>query len=497
MTLPYPVSPLLAPRKSLVAQADYDLSPRKQYEIRRWYYENNGLYDRLWELMVSVGAETQSMRPLRNPAFRIVEFYAAKLWPGQLPDALPIVSKKANPAFVAAIQQVWKWSGWSTQKQVAVRWFAMYGDWFTKVVVNKDKLGTPRSVYYQLIDAQHMTDFTLDERGYLTYARIDIPQERGEGADRESYTYTEVWDKDAGTMRTWEHKQQPETPLLRLGTPKEQVEIRSWGIDFIPIVQAKFRDTGNKRGVCSFNPTIDKIDEANRAATRLHQMLWRHNKALWALQANAMDAQGRPVPAPLVTKNSDGKIDLSGDGEWIPLPGMSSLTPLVPQINYSAALAILQDHMAEIERDQPEMLYSRMAEFSAMSGIAIRYLLAGAIDRLLEARGNAEAALARLDAMALTLGQIAGLFGTDIGSYATGDFEHTFGERDVMPPNQLELAQTMQALTTAGMPLASALRWTGTAEDKITEIMADKTAVDAAQQNIGSSLLTSFNNTGV
>jgi hypothetical protein len=494
-----------ATRKALIASfyqsATVDMPARTAYKLLRAYYENNGLYGVIFDMAQRVGAEAQALKPLRNPANRAVEFYAAKLWPGTLPDALPIIAGKES--IVAPIQQVWKWSNWGTQKQVAARWFACYGDWFTKVVLRRGAdtvsadtggpvSGEPRSVYFQPIPAEHVTDLTADERGNLTYLRLDVPKGRREKGEYTTYMHTEVWDKATQLYRTWEHKHGEDAALDQLGTPARQAAFSEFDIDFIPVVHAKFRDVGEPRGWGCFTHCADKIDEANRAATRLHQMLWRHNKALWALSANMQDQAGRPMPAPATPKSPDDKVALNDSDDWVSLPGMATLQPLVPAINYDAALNILNAQIAEVEQDLPELAYYRLQESSDLSGVAIRTLLSAASDRLMEARGNAESALARLDAMALTIGQNAGLF-AGIGDYDAGDFEHSFQARDPFPMALAEQAQTLMQFTTAGLPVTSALRMIGKSDAEIAEVTADRAA---EPQSVGDAILQNFTNGG-
>ena len=143
--------------------------------------------------------------------------------------------------------------------------------------------------------------------------------------------------------------------------------------------------------MAAITPAIDKIDEANRQATRLHQMLFRYNKPLWAAAANGMDSSNRPLPPPRLGGADGNTLQLSeNDDDIIRLGGTQSLTALVPAINYDSALKVIIDQMDEIQRDLPEMMYSGIQERTDLSGKAIRYLLGAAIDRLIEARGNAE-----------------------------------------------------------------------------------------------------------
>jgi hypothetical protein len=264
-------------------------------DLQRVYYLNNGLYDTLRAALYDVAMETANLRPLRNPAYRVVEFYAAKIWPGMLPDALPLeLLDGANPAIEARIWDIWNWSNWDTRKQVLARFQAIYGNTFVKVAGEQAR----GQVVLQVIDPRYMVDLDLDDRDAVTYVRIDTPMKRRDADGKEeSYTYTEIWDKAADRLRIWEH--QRGWGSTSLPTPVLDVAITAQtGVDFVPIVHTKHKDVGEDLGIGAFQLQTDKIDEANRQATRLHEILFRHNKPLWAAMANMVDAAGRPMPAP-------------------------------------------------------------------------------------------------------------------------------------------------------------------------------------------------------
>lgn len=453
-------------------------APAKLYEAYEAYYLNNGLYAALQAAFYEHGYWTPAMAPLRNPVNRVVEFYVAKLWPGDLATALPIVTE--NERILPAIEQVWAWSNWSSRKQLAVRWYAMLGDWFVKIASPADK----RQVYLQQIKASYVTDLAHDHRGHLAYIRVDVPQERQVDSGVEAYYLTEVWDKATQTMRRWMSKQGPAASLAQLGTAQETHEFSEYGIDFVPFVHAKFRDIGETRGVPPFMHALDKIDETNRMATRLHQMLFRYNKAVWALSANAMDANGRPLPPPRLGESKDDALEI-GDDSIFKLPGMSKLDAMVPDIKYADALAILQAQMAELEADMPEMAYYRIRELGGgLSGRAVRLLLSDAIDRAIEARGNIEAALIQAHEMALTMGQALGLPAfRNIGDYESGDFDHAFRERAVIQISDLEVAETVKIEVGSGVPLVTSLRRNGWSEDELIEMANDQAAERSGQSN--------------
>lgn len=455
-----------------------------QYNMLKAYYLNNGVYEVLDTMFSGLGVKRQELKPLRNPAFRVVEFYAAKLWPGTLPAALPIVTD--NQAIIAPIQQVWTWSNWGSEKQAAARWFACYGDMFLKVATRDNILGATERVFFQNLEPQYVTEFDADERGYLTYVRIDIPQQRRQGDELKSYIHTEVWTKE--DYRLWEHDKSPTTALSQLGAVRVQRPLSDFGIDFVPIVWQPFKNIGDQRGLAAITPALDKIDEANRQATRLHQMIFRNNRALWAVSANAMDAQGRPLPPPrLGDASADNTLDVDDD-TIMRLPGQATLESLVPAINYEAALAVVAAQMAEIERDLPELAYYDLRARD-ISGVAAELLLGDAIDRLLEARGNAEAALVRADQMALTIAQAAGLV-ADIGAYENGDFDHTFAERPVLKLSDSERAKLVQEWVKSNVPLRTALKRVGFSEEDIISMDNDMAMEKTLNANFADAVLT-------
>lgn len=443
-----PSSPLILPSQQR--------PPAEMYRALRAYYQQTGLYDALAVALFQQGTWREALKGLRNPAFRAVEFHVATLWPGTLEEAFALESDNAE-RIRPAIDQVWQWSNWAAKKQVSARQISLFGDVFLKVAATEDQA----RVYFQSLEPEYVTDLELDERGYVTYLRLDVPKAaRDEDGKITSTLHTEVWDKARGTFRLWETRKSPGEGLDRLGTPNSTKEIAEFGIDFVPIVHAPFRDVGEDRGVGCFTYALDKIDEANRQATRLHQMLFRNNRNTWALRANAMDASGRPLPPPQVNTSGGSGTDVDtvdiGDETFLRLPGQAELVSLVPNLHYAEALAILQDMMGELEQDLPELAYYRVTERSDLSGRALRLMLAPALQRAAEARGNAQAALVRADAMALTMGANLGLFADLGGTFADGAFDHTFAEREVLPVDPQDQAEVQRARGLAVQAYASA-----------------------------------------
>jgi hypothetical protein len=433
------------------------------------YYDSNDLYENLNGYKLAY-PETfvEEMKPLRNPVNRTVEFYVSKLLPGN-------IQLTASDNIKQYIEDFYKWSNFTVQKQASIREFALFGNLFWKVVSDGNK------VWLEDISPKYVTSFKTDPRGYLTEIRIDIPRVDD---NNKHYTYIEYWNKDY--FATWKDYTGSKS-LDNLGDPQEYATLAEIGIDFIPIVFIKFKDTGKKWGDGCVNHALLKIDEVNRQATRLHSMLFRYNKALLVLSAGGTDKDGRPLPPPPVTKNTELK-----DNSILSLPGSATLSSLVPDINYSDALAVVNAQMAEIEKDLPELKYSSL-DTNSLSGKAIRLLLGPAIERAKEAQANLIAGLIRVNEIALTIGKNYGIFPDTIGNYEAGDFEHSIIAPEIIQLEQDEEATTLKTLIEAGLPLKSALKLMGYSATQIDEIMADKLEENSLSSQALANSLATFN----
>lgn len=465
---------------SVTAEGPQSELPYAEIARLLWsYFLNNGLYDEL--RLVGYFLNEPTLKSLRNPAQRVVKFYADAVWPGKLPKALPLDIPKANEKIREPIEQLWRWSNWQMNKQLAVRLTAPLGECYLRVAQPAGK----KRVFLQIIRPEYVTDYDADEQGNLTYIRIDMPQSRRQADEVEFYTHTEVWSKTAGNMRIWEHNKAADTELDQLGNPRQTKPLSAWGIDFVPFVRFVFMDVGADRGVGAYLLSLEKIDEVNRLATRLHSMLFRHNDVTWALKSNMVDsATGRPLPPPRVgtSTDSDGNEVVEMGGErFIRLPGMASLESLVPRLDYTSALEVLNAQMAELKDDLPELRYYELSEVGELSGRAIRLLMGPAITNAVEARSNMEDALIRAQRMALTIGQHMKIW-RDLGDYESGDLEHSFEERPIIPVDRYEDAEIIKAEKDAGLPLITSLRKSGWSEKDLAEMEADARRQSALDQ---------------
>lgn len=446
------------------------------YDALAAYRNQNGLYETL-----AAGGYDQlgsdTTLPLRTVANRVTECYVAFLWVGTLPDALPIeAGDGAFPGLTDAIQEIFRASNWASAKQVLARDLPTYGDAFIKVAARTDDVGNVRRVFMEVLRPQTVTDFTADERGYLTFCRIDVARPAGyDGWADTAFTETEAWDKT--TFRMWRHQYGAAACLADLGTPVVTTPLAQWGIDFVPIVHIPHRDIGETRGAGAFTHALTKMTEADRMATELHAKLFRYNKPTWAVTANQIDGTGRPMPAPELADDGTTPIGTvsAADTDIFYLPGMSKLDSLVPNLNYAAALAILDAMMRELEADLPELALLRLHEMGGqLSARAAKLLLAPGIGRILETRGNGEAGMIRALQMSMTIGGFAALPGfPPAGAYQRGELDFVFTARPVLPIDELEIAQAA-AVVAPFVSEEEVLRRLDYSESTIAMIMSEK-----------------------
>jgi hypothetical protein len=448
-------------------------SHKRWLEILKAVYQQNGLYDAEGYALYQSGVHREALKALRVAGNAAVEFYVDTVCPGTLPEALPFESDSPKAEQIsAAIERVWEWSGWSAAKQDFVATAAAYGDAFTKIVTKTDGPPEERRVEYELLDTLWVTDFDADTRGFLTWIRLDIPTDRRQPDGKlKTVTHTEVWERDVfvvdanspsgqrriGRFRRWEHDK-GDDDIERLGDPLEDRPISDFGsdsvpVDFIPIGRCQFkRRLREKWGVGCYAHALEKLMESDRQGTHLYQSLFRNLDEQFVLQSPNAIVDGRPgnTPPPKMagqnnTTTDDGRLDVGGR-RIARVPGGWEYVQAIAQLQYDAALNILQDYLEGLKTDLPELRYYDTQDGANASGRARRISLTPAIRRAIEARANIEEAFVRLNGMALTMGKAIGIPSfQDVGEYDRGDFAHRFKERDVLPADELEDAQALKA----------------------------------------------------
>lgn len=414
--------------------------PRTRYKLLDLYYEGTA-YRAVNQVLERLQRNTFGIRELENPTEQAVEFHAAHLFPGTLPDALPIESE--NERLAEAIEKIWVWSNWGQKKQVYARWIPHYADAFIKATQTEDK----KNPYMQLIHPSVVSKFDKDSRGNLTHALLE-KEVKGNDA-KKTVIRAEEWSKEEDRLRIWFADTYGTEWEKRLSGYDETQEkrISDFGMDFVPLVHAVFAPDLSEpdgRGVCAIAPKVAQIDEINKAVTALHDRFFRHGKPDKAFMAGESG-----VGAPVGRRRNDDTPDPSHgtipdareaqlDGEkTYYLPGLARMEYLIPNIPYADGLAMIKARQDKLAENLPELRFYSEVDVADSSGVARRIRLAPAVSRAREARGNAEDAMIRVQKMCLTLGVKSGAI-EDIGSFESGDFDHSFEEREILPVSDEE-----------------------------------------------------------
>lgn len=323
---------------------------------------------------------------IRNPVYRAVEFYVS-----QVLDPNQIIFNSDNESFINFCKEVFQTSNFSQNNPKYLRELALLGNLFLKVIKTKDK------IYFISIPQENITALEEDSRGYITEIEFFVSN-----ADN---TYSiERWSKSEQYAYFYYNRLNQKSDE----NPDAYIQLSQIGIDFIPIVHIKFKETDSLYATGCVSSVIPKIVEANKLAARLHELQFKHNSPIWKRISNAVTKDGSKNAK--VVKFSDETIINLSEGE--------DFSPTVPNINYADALNILKAMEHEIEKDLPELRYFEISD-TAASGKAIKLLFQAAMDKAKEVRVNYLFGLIRILQICATIAQFTGL-SEYLGKYPDG-----------------------------------------------------------------------------
>lgn len=492
----------------------------QEYAALKAAYDSERYYQKV-AFVLSMGSDAEDrfymMENLRSPAFEAVEFHASKWFPGALPEALPIdTSTKLSKAGRDAVYEVFKASNWNSRKQTFARTVAIKHGFIR--VAQRESDGMP---YLEVMRPQYVRAYKVDERGHLTYLRYAYPVGRGEGKDKKTLWKTEIFDKALGAKKVYEDRLPIDDESQTKKSP-QFTTFASMGVDFVPIVWCPFTEAepGLSKGV--FEPHRDIIDIANREITRLDDMFFRYNRAVWALVSASITDVGAEIPPPRIEgtwdtaytnldedersargygsaasmRAPDGTLTLGSD-PFLGLPAGWDLKNLVAQVDYQAGLQIIESHMSTLKNKMPELRYNDALESQARDSAKVLVLqLAGAIDRANEARANAEDAIIRAAQMAITVGQkgkdrspkVRAIF-EGLGDFESGDLDFRFKARPVIPPTPADDAAEQSAMAQAVAEKINVLRAAGLDVEVLHEEIAKLVGVDKGKLKVDAAQL--------
>lgn len=413
------------------------------YEARLHRYFHYGTYadNTVYSALVSY-AQThreksklyQHTRAIYNPVARQNRLIVSNVYQGAIDletmtdGALPI--KTDNEAVLDAARQIIKWSKLGQSLSLYVKWAALYGDCAIKVV--DDRAG--QKVRLELLHPGKVRECEFDEVGnvkaaVIEYERVDDPSiadmRLGRGGSQEArtrtpYTYTERITRDK--FETFKDGEPYAFYTDANGNPLTEWD-NEYG--FVPLVVARYENTGLKWGVNSFYNSTRKIDEINDAASLINDQVRKSVNLIWYF---AGVRQSSELSAATAAEVKD-KVPA------IYAPEGSQPYPMVGNLPIADALANLQNMLNELERDMPELALQRIRENGNLTAPGVRTGYSDAIGNIQNARKNLDPALVSAMQMGMSIGgfnRYDGFQSFTLDSYQRGDIDFDIRERPVI-----------------------------------------------------------------
>jgi hypothetical protein len=505
---------MLAARRLRYAMAWASYQNTSYRDIHRWARElrrDLGLYR--WT------------RSIYNPTYRLAEFYVTHVLGGQLdplagdgkgtPSCLPILTE--NEAIRPALAAGWLAGNWQTEKDIAVRYGALFGDVGLKVV---DDAGRGR-VYLDVVHPKHVKHIVRDRSGnvreyVIEERRVDPRGSRpapGEKAtDRKVVTYEEHCFRDGQDIvyrtyliddagaRSWDWS---------LGADGGSAAGRpEWSVPygFVPLVWIEHIPVKLGYGLSEAHSAGPKIREADDLASVLHDAARKAVNPAWlfaGVNKGADPLRKRAESEDEYARHS--RANDSGKAEELVLYGPSDakVQPIIAPLDIAATLEALRDQFDQIERDFPELRFDRLRAAGDVSGEALRVAREPAEMKARQRRAQYDDGLVRAQKMMLSVGgyryretsdpalkanlEAFAPFGLE--SYASGDLDHAIGTRPVFDVSEWERLDLQTKRYTAielgrkaGLPRKAALIEAGYSEADAERI--DREAESEAEKNM-------------
>lgn len=428
------------------------------------------------------------IRPVYSPASRLVDLYVAYVMGGSLDlesmtgGAIPIVT--SNKALLDAIRQGFIWSRWGELKSLYVRTGATYGDVLLNVVDDRDS----RKVRMEVLHPGIIRAADFD--GVGNFKMLTLEDERVEDdpvpkpgllgslslAQTKTYTYTQIiehenpGDKNNPNIRFRTFKDGKSFAFYRDGGG-QWVDEWTEPYGFIPAVLVKHQDIGLNFGASSFQNSLRKIDEVNDFASLLNDQVRKSVNVMWYF-------------AGVGSKDElDAGVEKRDQTPAIYGPADSQPYPMIANMPIGEALLVLQEMIAENERDNPELALQRIRDGgSNMTAPGIRAGYSDGIGRIVEGQGNYGHGLIRGVQMLVSIGGYNGydnFQSFNLDSYAAGKLDFTIKHPPVIN-DTLALTERLLALATVSGQTPSMqkimLEEMGYSKTQIDEVIAEAQA---------------------
>jgi hypothetical protein len=367
------------------------------------------------------------IRDIYNPTAQLVNFHKATVWRGNIAPlliggAIPlIVSGASDDAQVrTASDNLLRMSNYEVGKNVTVQKGCNLGDVGLKLVDD------PRrgQVRIEVIDPSQIEAIVLDNgiaKAYRLTAwrdnENDLPTKYSETCER--------GDGDDVIYRTYINDK-----LIAWPGAEAAEWVEPYG--FIPFVAIQHNNVGGAWGWAEAHPIQGKIMEMDDQASMLSDYIRK------SINAPALISGVAKPSAKLTTTTSDATADNPQPGReeskilWS--EAQASYTPMIANLDIPSVISNIQNIMAGIESEMPELRKSMWDISGDPSGVALATAREPAEAKIINVRTGYDAGITRTMQMGIAIGGwrgYKGFDGFDLQSYENGLLDISIAPRPV------------------------------------------------------------------
>ena len=414
-----------------------------RYAILFSMYDNT-MYDQLRSWAVTYRTNYSLYRYIRNiynPSNRLVEFWRTVVWGGALDDeageegSIPIIG--ASTELRKAISTVWQYSNMSAIKDIITLYGCSMGDVGIKVVDSPSK----QRAFLEVVHPNTIRDIVIDQQGHCQGYVLEETRQDEKGRD---VSYVEVCERASNDLITFKTFKDGELFAWN-------GEAASWSAEygFVPFGLIRHNYVGSTWGWAEVQAHRSKVHEVDEQASKLHDYVRKVIDPIWLFNFK------KPKKDPNL-RNESSAADTSN-----PQPGREEVPslyvpdsrakgqPLVAEgLSISEVAGIVQNVIAELERDLPELQMDIWTAGGYTTGKALRTARQRVEKKVLQRRPGYDKPLVALNNMAVAIGGergYPGYEGFNLGSFARGEMKHSIpAERPVFDTDALEEVERKQ-----------------------------------------------------
>jgi hypothetical protein len=379
---------------------------RSQELARRKSYYDGSVYLKWRDLLGWLAPRVyRQIKPLYLPLARAVDVDA-----GIIPGGW-YFEDDAPDAWAKGRDTLFDWSRWNTEGVLYIHYGAMYGVSGLKIV---DRRAEKR---VQVLPIDPACFLLIESGQYDPAPSLALWVETRTDPTGASFEYAEVVSAEA--IRTFKNGQ-------AFGFDERDPEYKN-ELGFVPFVQVKHLNVGDELGEATYQKAIPMLDEVNKLASNLSEIIKKHTEPQWA----AFGAE-------------PGDLVKSGDNIWFFSLPEAKLQPVVANVDIPGVLDFIREIRDQVFGSLAELAFDELRKKDQIATATLELQLMELVLKIKRVRPNYDQGLA--DALRMAARAAASMGVRDLS--ALDDEELEFDQaRPVLPLDpETEMRLEMQEL---------------------------------------------------